>query len=141
MRPRVFLDTNVFIFSFETPESNSRKVISLLNEGKIEGVVSERVLKEVIAYFRKYHSRDLAFLFREYLLEACSPVMRDTVLEKMKSLKGKIKEKDLEQLATVKALGLKFLVSLDRDFEEFEEYLTPKRFIQLQGMKPSETDF
>lgn len=47
MKFRVFLDTNVFIYAFEFPESNSNKVIDLLNKGQIEAVISERVLKEV----------------------------------------------------------------------------------------------
>jgi len=47
MKLRIFLDTNVFIYAFEFPKSNSRKIIELLNKGKIEAVISERVIKEV----------------------------------------------------------------------------------------------
>jgi hypothetical protein len=39
----------------------------------------------------------------------------------MNQYRGKIKEKDLEQLAVVKKLGLKYLVSYDRDFASFQE--------------------
>jgi len=53
MRYRVFLDTNVFIYAFEFSESNSNKIICLLNEGLIEVIISERVLKEVQVYFKK----------------------------------------------------------------------------------------
>jgi len=38
-------------------------------------------------------------------------------------------------LATVKKLGIKFLVSYDRDFESFEEYITPKAFVKKMGIK------
>lgn len=41
MKCRVFLDTNVFIYAFEFPESNSNKIIGLLNKGQIEAVISE----------------------------------------------------------------------------------------------------
>lgn len=39
----------------------------------------------------------------------------------MDRYRGQIKEKDLEQIAVAKMLGLKYLVSYDLDFESFEE--------------------
>lgn len=54
MRPRVFLDTNVFIYAFEFSQSNSGKIIELLNQAEIEAVISERVLLEVQTYFKRY---------------------------------------------------------------------------------------
>jgi predicted nucleic acid-binding protein len=54
MKLRVFLDTNVFIYAFEYPESNCNKIINLLNMGQIEAIISEQVSKEVQAYFRKF---------------------------------------------------------------------------------------
>jgi len=74
MKLRIFLDTNVFIYAFEFPKSNSRKIIELLNEGKIEAVISERVIKEVQAYFKRYYGKDLASLFRNYLILSCTIV-------------------------------------------------------------------
>lgn len=44
MRPRVFLDTNVFIYAYEFPKSNSRKIIELLNRAQIEAIISEACL-------------------------------------------------------------------------------------------------
>jgi len=35
MKVRTFLDANVFIYAFEFPHSNSRKIIELLNEAEI----------------------------------------------------------------------------------------------------------
>jgi predicted nucleic acid-binding protein len=52
-----------------------------------------------------------------------------------------IKQKDLEQLAVTKKFGLKFLVSYDRDFEAFEEYQTPKRFIESLGLESTAEEF
>jgi len=45
MKPRVFLDTNVFIYSFEFPESNSAKIIEILNKGEIEAIIFEKVFR------------------------------------------------------------------------------------------------
>lgn len=141
MKRRVFLDTNVFIYAFEFPECNSNKIIDLLNNGQIEAVISERVLVEAQAYFKKFYSKDLAALFRDYQLRTCTVVFTADVKREMVRYKKLIKSKDLEQLATVKKLGIKFLVSYDRDFESFEEYITPKAFIKEMGIKTAQSHY
>jgi predicted nucleic acid-binding protein len=137
MKRRVFLDTNIFIYAFEFPDSNSGKVIDLLNKGQIEAVISERVLKEVQTYFKKFHGKDLAALFRDYLLRTCVLVFPADLKKEMLRYKRLIKAKDLEQVAAVKKLGIKYLLSYDRDFEPFEEYMPPKVFIKEVGLKPA----
>lgn len=57
MRLRAFLDTNILIYAYEFSDSNSRKIIDLLNKGQIEAIISERVLKEVVAYFKKFYDK------------------------------------------------------------------------------------
>ncbi|UCF07372.1 MAG: PIN domain-containing protein [Thermoplasmata archaeon] len=141
MRPRVFIDTNVFIFAFEFPKSNSRKIIDMLNAGLIEPVVSERVVKEIITYFKRHYKRALANDFRNYLLQSCEVVFPEDLKREMKEYKEKIKEKDLEQIAVVKYLGLRYLVSFDRDFTDFEEYTTPKQFLKIMGLRTKKTDY
>src|SRR3989344_6979707 len=108
MKPRTFIDTNVFIYAFEYPECNSAKIVDLINKGIIEAIVSEQVVKEVIRYFEKYHNINLARLFRRYLFEACIVITRDQVMDEMNKYKGKIKEKDLEQIAVTKELNIKY---------------------------------
>ena len=141
MKFRVFIDTNIFIYSFEFSDSNSAKIIGLLNNEKIEAITSERVLKEVTYYFEKAHSLILARKFRRFILSSCIVIMRDEVLEEIELLKGKIKEKDAEQLAITRKYGIKFLVSYDRDFEVFQEYTTPKKFLELLKNKTSDSEF
>lgn len=141
MKLRVFLDTNVFIYAFEFSESNSHKIIELLNSNQIEAIISERVLKEVHAYFKKFYEKDLAATFRNYLLRTCTIVFSSDIQKEMRQYKNQIKDKDLEQLAVVKKAGIKFLVAYDRDFEKFEEYITPKAFIKQMGMKQNPTDY
>jgi predicted nucleic acid-binding protein len=141
MRRRVFLDTNIFIYAFEFPGCNSDKIIDILNKGQIEAVISERVLREVQTYFKKFYSKDLAAIFKDYLLKTCTVVLSADVKKEMAKHKKLIKDKDLEQLATVKKLGIKFLVAYDRDFEKFEEYITPKAFIKEIGIKPALSDY
>jgi len=141
MKPRVFLDSNVFVYAFEFRDSNSAMIIDMLNDGEIEAFVSGRVLKEVTGYFRRFHGRKLSGLFRNYLIQSCTIVLGEELRSAMKRLEGSIKDKDLEQLAAVKALGLRHLVSFDRHFEPFEEYSTPRRLIESLGMKPRKSEF
>ena len=135
MKYRIFLDTNVFIYAFEFPESNSNKIIGLLNQGLLEVVISERVLKEVQAYFKKFYNKDLSGFYRDYLLRTCTVVFSADVKKEMVKYRELIKDKDLEQLAVVKKFGIKFLVAYDRDFEGIEEYITPQAFIKEMGIK------
>jgi predicted nucleic acid-binding protein len=141
MKNRIFLDTNVFIFAFEFPDSNSNTIIELLNEGKIEAIISERVIKEIYRYFRKYYDKNLADNFRKYLYESCRISLARDVRDTMKEYSGQIKEKDLEQLAVVKKYGIKYLISLDRDFIGQEEYRTPKQFVELICSESKESEF
>lgn len=141
MKLRVFIDTNVFIYAFEFPESNSHKIIDLLNNGSIEAVISEMVLKEVHAYFKKFYGKDLAAAFRDYLLRTCAVIFHDDLKKEMRQYRNLIKDKDLEQMAAVKKLGIKFLLAYDRDFEGFEEYVTPKAFIEYIKMKSGSSDY
>lgn len=141
MKFRVFLDTNVFIYAFEFPQCNSNKIIDLLNKGQIEAVISERVLKEVQSYFKKFYSKDLASAFRDYLLRTSTVVFSTDVKREAIKYRKMIKEKDLEQLATVKKLGIKYLISYDRDFEGIEEYITPKKFLKEMGIKTALSNY
>ena len=141
MKIRVFLDTNVFIYAFEFPKSNSRKIIELLNQNEIEAVISEKVLSETQRYFLRHYGKELANTFRNYLFASCTIIPAIFALKEMKRFRGLIKDKDLEQLAVTKELGLKYLISYDRDFEPFEEYKTPKGFLENMHIKSSITEF
>jgi predicted nucleic acid-binding protein len=136
MKCRAFLDTNVFIYAFEFPESNSNRIIGLLNKSEIEAVISERVLKEVQVYFKKFYSKDLASLFRDYLLRTCIIVFSADVTKEITQFRRLIKEKDLEQVAVVKKMGIKYLISYDRDFGKVAEHVTPKAFLKELGISP-----
>ncbi len=90
MRRRVFLDTNIFIYAFEFPESNSHKIINLLNNGQIEAIISQRVLKKVQSYFKKFYDKDLSASFRDYLLRTCTVVFTTDVKKEMRQHKSQI---------------------------------------------------
>ena len=141
MEFKVFLDSTVFIYSFERPNSNSRKITGLLNGNKITAVTSTRVIKEITKYFENFYDLELARKFRKYIVNSCIVIPEDIVSDFMRKLKGTIKEKDLEQLAVVRKYFIKYLIAYDRDFRNIEEYKTPKEFIKIFGLKAAESEF
>ena len=61
----------------------------------------------------------------------------------MDMLKGKIKERGLENVAAVKHESLEYLVAYDRDYGEaiVKEYITPKEFVKLFKLKPYDEEY
>ena len=116
-------------------------MIDLLNKGHIEAVVSSMVFMEVLNYFNKYHGEKLSKYFRKYLSQVCFLIPAKFAEAAMESLNGQIKDKDLEQIAVVRKLGITHLVAYDRDFKLFKEYTTPKEFINLMGLKASDSEY
>ena len=81
-------------------------ILKELSGGTIHAVISERVFKESIEYFRRNYAKKTADKFRLFVLSSSAVVNEESVREEMNRLRGKIKPKDLENLAVVRALGL-----------------------------------
>jgi predicted nucleic acid-binding protein len=141
MKPLVFLDSNVFIWGYQRPDSNSAKILGLMDSGKITVVVSEKVIEEIRKYFITYFDKDIWSSVFAHLSVLVRIVYRGEIAEEKARWKGQIKEKDLEHLATVKTLKLEYLVSYDDDFEGFVEHRTPKKFLKELGLKESRTEY
>ena len=133
----------VFIFG-RLEECNSRLVLFLAQLGEFEVVTSELVLEEVERFFRDNFSRQAGYVSRRFVEELSARIVRkDEVKTEMSALKGKIKAKDLENLAAVKHENLAYLVAYDNDYEEaeVEEYITPKEFVKLFKLKPYRMEY
>lgn len=139
MPGRAFLDSNVFIFGFERPRSNSRWILELLTEGGLRGVVTDRVVREVMGYVRKYYDKDLAAKFRDLILLTCELVIEED-LHIDRVLTDLVGPKDAGALAAVRALGLARLVSTDADFADVPEHRTPREFLRERGKRPRPGD-
>lgn len=139
MPGRAFLDSNVFIFGFERPRSNSHRILEFLTEGGLRGVVTDRVLREVMGYFRKYYDKDLAAKFRDLILLTCELVIEED-LHIDRVLTDLVGPKDAGALAAVRALGLARLVSTDADFADVPEHRTPREFLRERGKRPRPGD-
>jgi len=132
---RALLDTNVFIYAYEIPQSNSNLIINALNSSLFEAIITESTFKEVYRYFRKHYSKRLADVFRIYLFTVCTIIFSRQLKEHSARYAHLINEKDLEQVAAVREFGIKYLVSYDRHFEGIEEYRTPRQFAELLGLQ------
>jgi predicted nucleic acid-binding protein len=135
MPSKAFLDSNVFIFAFERPKSNSHRIVAQLVSGELRGVVTDRVVREVMRYFRKYYDKDLASRHRDLLLLTCDLVLEQD-LRISPALQELVGPKDAGALAAVRQLGVSRLVSTDSDFSRVPEHRTPGDFLREQGVRP-----
>jgi predicted nucleic acid-binding protein len=142
-KPRAaFLDSNVFIYGrLET--CNSRLVISLAQLAEFKVITSELVVEEVERFFRQEISREAGHLARCFIQSIAQVIHRREIDEELSRLKGKIKERDLENLAVVRHTNLRFLVSYDDDYKRarIKEYITPKSFFKLFDLDPYKTEY
>jgi predicted nucleic acid-binding protein len=129
MPSKAFFDSNVFIFGYERPHSNSRRILDLLVDGDVQGVVTDRVVREVMGYMRRYYGKDLAGKVRDLILLTCELVLEEdlTIVAEMSDLVG---DKDAGALAAVRAAGLSRLVSTDSDFAKIPERRTPREYLR-----------
>ncbi len=138
-----YLDSMVFVFG-RLEDCNSRLVLFLAQLGEFEVVTSELVLEEVERFFRENFGRQAGYVSRRFVEELSARIVkRSEIKTEINELKGKIKTKDLENLAAVKHENLEYLVAFDRDYEEAEvkEYITPREFIKLFKLKPHKMEY
>lgn len=95
---RALLDANVFIYAFETPESNSNLIVNALNQNRFEAVITESTFKEVYKHFKKQYTKKLADQYRIYLFTTCKIVFSHQLKEHFPKYAYLINDKDLEQL-------------------------------------------
>jgi len=139
MPSKAFLDSNVFIFGFERPRSNSRRILDLLVGGELHGVVTDRVVREVMWYMRRYYSKDVAGKFRDLMLLTCELLLEED-LSIDSELSALVGAKDAGALAAVRSSGLSRLVSTDSDFAKVPEHRTPREYLQELSESPRPGD-
>jgi len=132
---RALLDTNVFIYAFEIPKSNSNLIVNALNQNRFEAIITESTFKEVYQYFRKHYDKKLADQYRIYPFTTCKIVFSHQLRKHFPKYSHLINDKDLEQLSATRELGIKYLVSYDKHFQGIEEHNTPKQFAKILGLK------
>lgn len=145
---KAYLDTNVFIFGIERPESNSRIILDLAEEGKIIPVVSYSTLKELREYFSRRYDRETAINAIYYLISLpnLEMVTRDRVKQEINKYKGVVPGKDLPHLVSAIIAQADYLISYNRHFIEskaknYIKTIKQADFLKLFGIKPQTTDY
>lgn len=137
---RAFVDSSVFIWAVERPGSNSAVLYELLLDGRLRGVIDEKVLDEVRRFYRKARGRSFAWLLTEQIRRHCTLVPEADCQTELRRLRRRIKEKDLMHLAVARHERIP-LIGLDDDFAPFREYLTPQAAVRRFGIKTQPTDW
>ncbi len=138
---RVFVDTSVLIWAFNYPESNSATIVKMITKRKLHGITSQKAIEEMELVLTGEYDSSIFYKAKKQVLYFFQVIPRERISGEMEKWRGKIKEKDLEHLATAKALGIRVLLAVDRDFEPFQEYMTPKEFLKARGFEANETDY
>jgi predicted nucleic acid-binding protein len=145
---KAYLDTNVFIFGVERPESNSRIILDLAEEGKIIPVVSYSILEELREYFSRRYDRETAINEIYYLisLPKLEIITRDNVKQEINQYKGVVPDKDLPHLVSAIIAQADYLVSYNRHFIEskaknYIKAIKQADFLKLLGIQPQTTDY
>jgi len=141
VRLRALLDTNIFIYAFEIPKSNSNRIINALNQNQFEAIITESTFKEVYQHFKKQYTKKMADQYRIYLFTTCKIIFTHQLKEFFHRYTNLINDKDLEQLVATRELGIKYLVSFDKHFQDIEEYKTPKQFATILRLRVHPTDY
>jgi predicted nucleic acid-binding protein len=141
MIEKVYIDSNIFIWGYNFPKSNSAKILDTLINSDTEIFVSEKVIDELRKYFCTYFTKDIFSEIQLLIFGRFIVVYNFEIQDELINWKNKIKKKDLEHVCIIKKFNIPILVSYDKDFKSFSEYMTPKEFIKFLGLKPSSTDY
>lgn len=137
----VFVDTSVFIYAFAFPESNSKHVLQLAESKEFHVVVSEAVLNEFKKFVYQEFDEKKAYHAVAYLEILAEIIPREHVTDRMKMLKGKIVDRDLEHLAAAEYRNVAYIVAYDKHFDVSPKYRTPKKFLFELGVMPAPTEY
>jgi predicted nucleic acid-binding protein len=142
------LDSNVFIFGKEIPESNSRMILDLAEEGKFVPVVSFMTLEELREYFSRRYGRDAAINEVYYLvsLPTLEIVSRDRVEKLLNKYKGIVPDKDLPHLVSAIKANADYFITYNRHFlvtkaKKYVKVLKQTEFVRLFGIEPQPTEY
>ena len=150
VRPRVYLDTNVFVAAFEHVGAHSDHawwIIRAVEGGEIEAGTSEITLAEVLVKPFEVGAADLAKGYQNMMMSGSNfevlPVRRD-ILVKAATLRARrtsIRLPDAVHIATAQALSCGFFISGDRRLPVPDGMrmlaVTPFTLDDILGNKPS----
>ncbi len=137
---KVFIDSSVLIRGLLFEKTNSALILKMISKKEITGVINRKVAFEVLHVLKELKDKDFAALSFSFVHSTFEIVPHEQYSEEMARLRGTIKEKDLEHLATAHSLGID-IIAYDRDFEGIKEYFTPKEFLESMKLKTYDASY
>ena len=137
-KKRVFIDSSVLIRGLLFEKTNSALILKMISREELIGVINRKVAYEVLHVLKELKNKDFASLSFSFIHSSFEIIPPERYSDEMDKLRGTIKEKDLEHLATARSLGID-IIAYDRDFEGIKEYFTPKEFLESMKLKTCET--
>ncbi|MDP2754172.1 MAG: PIN domain-containing protein [Nitrospirota bacterium] len=135
---KVFIDSSVLIRGLLFEKTNSALLLKIISRKELIGVINRKVAFEVLHVLKGLKDKDFASLSFSFIHSTFKIVPEEQYSEEMDRLRGTIKEKDMEHLATARSVGI-VIIAYDRDFEGIKEYFTPKEFLESMKLKTYDT--
>ena len=113
LKPKVLFNASVVLSGLNSPKGGSAKVLSYIQAKKIDGVISEIILDEILR-----HSNKIGYT-KERLYRKCISIFKkieiSPKLETVKKYKNIVTDEgDCHVLASAEEVGADYLVSLDK---------------------------
>lgn len=140
MAKTLFLDTNIFIYTFDKASPPHRKCLKLIEycrDNQISLATSCETIQEIVHLGINTKKRENGIILAEKTVDLCDEMFaidKSTIavyLEKVKQYKNK-SSRDLIQLACCLENSVDALITYDKDFQQFREInsQTPEQFTQ-----------
>jgi len=147
--PKVFLDTNIFLFAYQSSLTNSYIVLENIDGNNIKPVISYRVLGEVQFRSKKLFGKELSGLIRLNILTL--PELIVIREQEIKMLIGKFERKvtdksDLPHICAYIAGECDFFITNNRrlsmqEIKDDVNFISPKAFVEkVLRIKSIETE-
>ncbi len=137
---KVFVDSSVLIRGLLFEKTNSALILKMISRKELTGVINRKVAFEVLHVLKELKDKDFASLSFSFIHSTFEIVPEEQFTDEIARLRGIIKEKDLEHLATARSLGID-IIAYDRDFEGIKGYFTPKGFLESMKLKTYDTAY
>jgi len=143
---KLYLDTNVYVLGRKLEKSNSRIILDLAKTGLVTVIISDILVSEVKEVFARLYGREIGKYARFYV-ESLPNRRKVSALEiagERRKYASLVRNEDLDHLTTAKIGGADYFISTDSDFiesdaKEVVKILTPRRFVELIGIKSYDT--
>jgi len=114
-RPRFFLDSNVFISGLYSKKGPPGKILTDFILGKIDIIISQKVLNEVIDVIKKKIPSVMALL-EKFLTSYPPGIIKDPEAESVKKWKAIINEDDAAILVSAISCNTDYFITGDNHF-------------------------